>query len=89
MKDTSSLFHWLFYTNFVDNAIKGSIQAIFGLNRGKIECEALYCHYSYPSKILQEVEAYVSVKTALMVLITYAIMSRILTFFFIKYRLKN
>lgn len=89
MKDTSTYFHWLFHANFVDNAIKGSVQAIFGMNRTKIECDALYCHYSYPSKVLQEVEASVSVERSLMVLVAYAVFSRVITFIFIKYRLKS
>lgn len=89
MKDTSIYFHWLFHANFVDNAIKGSVQAIFGLNRTKIDCDAVYCHYSYPSKVLQEVEANVTVGRALGVLFIYAVCSRIITFVFIKYRLKT
>jgi len=89
MKDTSSHFHWLFYSNFVDNAIKGSLQAIFGYNRTKMRCEALYCHYSYPNKVLQEWEAFVTVERALIILLAYAICTRIITFLFLKYRLKN
>lgn len=89
MKDTSNYFHWLFHANFVDNAIKGSIQAIFGMNRTKFECDAVYCHYSYPSKVIQEVEASVSIERALSVLVAYAVCSRIITFIFIKFRLKT
>lgn len=90
MKDTQSCFHWLFNANFLDNAIKGSLQAIFGDNRTKMPCnDIIYCHYSYPSKLLKEVEAFVSVERALAVLVAYAVVSRVITFLCIKFRLKN
>ncbi|CRL06232.1 CLUMA_CG018947, isoform A [Clunio marinus] len=90
MKDAANYFHWLFHANFLDNAIKGTLNAIYGLDRSKIECvDDIYCHYSYPKKVLQEFSIYISIWRVLFVLTLYAIFTRILTFIFIKYRLKK
>lgn len=89
MKDTSPFFHGFFEYNFMDNAIKGSFQTIFGFNRTKMECDAIYCHYSYPKKVLDELEVAVSVERALLIISAYAICSRLITFALIKFRLKS
>lgn len=89
MKDTLSCFHWVFELNFVDNAIKGSMQAIFGMNRSKLDCSEMYCHYSYPIKILQEVEASSSFERSLLVLTIYTVLTRILSFILIRCRLRS
>lgn len=89
MKDTSEVFHFLYYGNFLDSAIKGSLQAIFGLKRTKMMCDDIYCHFSYPSKVLSEFEVNANIERVLLLLLAYAVVTRIITFFFIKYRLKN
>jgi ATP-binding cassette, subfamily G (WHITE), member 1 len=89
MKDTSPIFHFLYYGNFLDNAIKGSLQAIFGFNRTKMPCDDVYCHFSYPSKVLSEFEVDVKIERVLALLVAYAIVTRVVTFFFIKFKLKN
>lgn len=88
MKHTSELFHWLFHANFVENAIKGTLQTIYGFNRTKMECDIIYCHYTYPSRMLDEVGR-ADIEQVLAVLIAYAIGSRIVTYLLIKYRLKH
>lgn len=88
MKDAPVFFHWMFEINFLNNAIKGALQIIFGLGRGKIRCDAIFCPYSYPDKLLRDFEANVSIERVMAVLIAYAIFSRLLAFIFLKYRLK-
>jgi hypothetical protein len=87
---TQSFFHWMYECNFFDNAIKGSLQSIYG-NRSKIPCEenVIYCPFSHPMKILEITEAFVSIERVLMVLVAYAVFSRLITFGFVRYRLKN
>jgi hypothetical protein len=90
MKDTQDIFHWFFYGNFLDNAIKGSLQTIFGFNRTKLPCEgAIYCHFNSPQKIMQEFDVYVSITRVMTVLFIYIFLSRIFAYFSIKYRLKH
>lgn len=89
MKDTPYFFHWMFESNFVNNAIKGLLQVLFGLNRTKMRCDADYCHYGYPDKVLKDFEAQVSFERVLLVLLAYAVFSRLIAFIFIKYRLKS
>lgn len=88
MKHTNEFFHWLFHANFVENAIKGTLMTIYGLNRTKMECDITYCHYTYPSKLLEEVGA-ANIERVFAVLIAYAIVSRLITYLFLKYRLKH
>lgn len=89
MKDTSPVFHFLYYANFLDNAIKGSLVAIFGFDRAKMDCDDIYCHFSYPRKVLSEFEVDVKIERVLAILLAYAIVTRVFTFYFIKFRLKN
>lgn len=85
---TQSIFHWLYDYNFLDNAIKGSLQSIYG-NRSKIPCEEMFCPFSYPDKILRETESSVSIARVLTILVIYAVVTRIISFIFVKFRLKN
>nr|CAD7205942.1 unnamed protein product [Timema douglasi] len=40
----------------VTTPIKGSVFAMYGLNRTNLECDILYCHMKLPSKILQTLD---------------------------------
>ena len=86
---TQSFFHWLYDCNFLDNAIKGTLQSVYG-NRSKIPCDddVMYCPFNQPNKILELTEAFISIKKVLAVLLAYAIFFRIVTWIFIKIRLK-
>ena len=85
MKDTPHFFHWIFNSNFVNSAIKGSLQSIFGLDRPKLNCQDIYCRYSYPKQFLKDFDAHVSLHISLSILLTYAILSRIIAFALLKY----
>jgi ATP-binding cassette, subfamily G (WHITE), member 1 len=90
MKDTSSQWHWLFYSSFLKHALDCGFLAIFGYNRKKLECEkADYCHFRLPHKFLESLGVPTSFLDALLVIIFSLFLFRVLAFFVIKYRLKH
>lgn len=89
MKDTSYGWHWLFYSSFLKHALDGGLLAIFGFNRPKLECDAVYCHYRWPHKFLETLGVETSFTDALVVIIFSLFLFRTIAFFVIKYRLKH
>lgn len=89
MKDTSYGWHWLFYSSFLKHALDGGFLAIFGFDRTKLECDAVYCHYRWPHKFLETLGVETSFAEALSVIVFSLFLFRIIAFFVIKYRLKH
>lgn len=90
MKDTSYGWHWLFYSSFLKHALDADFLAIFGFERSKLECDAMYCHYVTPHKFLEQVLGVeTTFQDALNVIIFSLFFFRILAFFVIKYRLNK
>lgn len=81
---------WIFHMNFVENAIQGALQPIFGLNRSKVDCnEAVYCHYRYPEEILKDFGTDISYERALFVLWSFAIVFRLVAYWLLKNRINR
>lgn len=89
MKDTSYGWHWLFYSSFLKHGLDGGFLAIFGFNRGKLECEATYCHYRWPHKFLETLGVSSSFSVAISVIVFSLFLFRISAFLVIKFRLKH
>lgn len=64
---------------------------ILGYNRSKLNCdETFYCHYQRPQKFLQDLGVDDEVTyEAVVTLLVYLILFRLVAFFMIKYRLKH
>lgn len=89
MKDTSYGWHWLFYSSFLKHGLDAGFLAIFGFNRTKLECEAIYCHYRWPHKFLESLGVETSFGDALAVIVLSLFLFRLAAFFVIKLRLKH
>ena len=89
MKDASYGWHWLFYSSFLKHALDAGMEAIFGFNRKKLNCEADYCHYRWPHKFLESLGVQTTFTNALYVIIFSLFLFRLTAFFVIKYRLKH
>ena len=89
MRDTGYPWHWLFYCSFLKHALDGGFLAIFGFDRKKLECEAVYCHHRLPHKFLETLGIQSNFIDTLPVIIFSLFLFRILAFFVIKYRLKH
>lgn len=90
MKDAPKAMHWLFHTSYLKYSLEGMMLAVYGYERGKMQCNAEYCHFRSPSKFLEELgmdggEYWLdaSVLICLLVLIRFA------TYFILKWRLKH
>ncbi|XP_062142467.1 ATP-binding cassette sub-family G member 4 [Drosophila sulfurigaster albostrigata] len=56
LRDLPSYLKWGSHISHLRYGLEGFIGAIYGLNRGVLECnEAPYCHYRYPKKFLEEI----------------------------------
>lgn len=89
MKDTSYGWHWLFYSSYLKHALDANFLVIFGFNRTKMDCNAVYCHYRWPHKFLESLGVQTTFHDALAVIIFSLFLFRFLAFFVIKYRLKH
>ncbi|KAJ8922886.1 hypothetical protein NQ315_007921 [Exocentrus adspersus] len=51
------LLYPITYMSFMSFALEGLMQAVYGYNRGPLECpeESDYCHYRYPEMLLRDV----------------------------------
>merc|ERR1719468_1476857 len=45
---------WLSYVSYVRYSFEGTMQAIYGYDRPKMDCSQPYCHFKYPTKFLEE-----------------------------------
>ncbi|KAJ8947360.1 hypothetical protein NQ318_002886 [Aromia moschata] len=56
LQDLPSYLYWGSYISYLRFGLEGIVGAIYGLNRGIIDCpESAYCHYKYPKKFLEDV----------------------------------
>lgn len=89
LKDTSYGWHWLFYCSFLKHALDAGFLAIFGFDRSKLECEAIYCHYRWPHKFLETLGVEANFNNAVAVIIFSLFLFRIIAFFVVKCRLRH
>ncbi|XP_045769049.1 ATP-binding cassette subfamily G member 4-like isoform X1 [Maniola jurtina] len=52
--DAPSFVRWLFQASFLKHGLVGLVISIFGLDRPRLTCSDLYCHYSRPSQFLKD-----------------------------------
>lgn len=57
LRDLPPYLYWGSYISYLRYGLEGLVSAIYGLDRPVIFCpdEALYCHYKYPTKFLNEI----------------------------------
>ncbi|XP_045495025.1 ATP-binding cassette sub-family G member 1-like [Colias croceus] len=52
--DAPFIFRWLFHISFLKHGLVGLVISIFGMNRPKLVCTDIYCHYSKPTQFLKD-----------------------------------
>ncbi|CAG4974073.1 unnamed protein product [Parnassius apollo] len=50
--DAPFFFRWLFDLSFLKHGLVGMVIPIFGMDRPKLTCKELYCHYAHPTQFL-------------------------------------
>jgi ATP-binding cassette, subfamily G (WHITE), member 1 len=86
-KDAAKLFQWMFETSFIKHGLSGSLIAIFGFNRQKLDCHAEFCYYDSPAKFMEFLEideSFSNIKLLLFVVVFHSI-----AFFIVRRRLKH
>ncbi|KAF7988677.1 hypothetical protein HCN44_001250 [Aphidius gifuensis] len=52
LNDAPSFLQWLFHVSFIKHGFESVISSIYGFNRGKLDCDDLYCRYAEPKEFL-------------------------------------
>lgn len=76
MKDAAPYMRWLFHTSFLKYGLEGVAHAVFGYDRGKMQCSSDYCHFVQPQKFLDQVgmdEARMTVDAVVLISLYFAI----------------
>lgn len=89
MKDSEKMFHILFDLSFIKYAFDGSMLSIFGFNRGKLKCDATYCHFRWPEKFLNFLQVSDNYHSILIKLLIFTFVFRIIAFTIMYIRLKR
>ncbi|XP_026315523.1 ATP-binding cassette sub-family G member 4-like [Hyposmocoma kahamanoa] len=53
-KDAPVFFKWLFHISFLKHGLVGIVISIFGMERPKLPCSDLYCHYRFPKLFIED-----------------------------------
>lgn len=91
MKDAAGFFQIFFKLSFLKHAIDASLLSIFGFGRGKMECDAMYCHFRWPEKFLKTlgVSADTDIRISIGVIVLSLIIFRVAAFLAIKQKLSS
>ena len=87
-RDTLSIFKLFFDLNFFNAAFTGSTTAVLGMNRTKLNCDDVYCHFNDPKKILKDLGSEIDLINGLTILLIYFVVFHFTAFMLIRYKLK-
>lgn len=88
--DVPKMFHWMFRSNFLHNAMDASLIVLYGYNRTDIECsESIFCRYSSPKKLIKDLSLSTSPSTSLIISTLFGLCTRMLAFVQLKHRLQR
>ncbi|XP_065356934.1 ATP-binding cassette sub-family G member 1 [Calliphora vicina] len=88
-KHTPEPLQWIFKTSFLKYSLDASVLSIFGFDRERLECNAMYCHYSRPKVFLKDVDMLnASYETAIIFLVCLFLALRIVSFYIMSFRLR-
>ncbi|KPU73027.1 uncharacterized protein Dana_GF15020, isoform B [Drosophila ananassae] len=79
---------WVTYVSYVRYGFEGAMVAIYGMDREKLQCNQIYCHYRSPKKFLEEMSmdnALFWVDAVALVGIFFAL--RIIAYFVLRWKL--
>lgn len=90
LSDLPFCFYWMSYLSYLRFGLEGLVEAIYGLDRGTLECprDVYYCHYRYPKKLLEEVGVLADqFDNDVIILILFMFILRIGAFLMLKHKL--
>ncbi|XP_072394710.1 ATP-binding cassette subfamily G member 4-like [Diabrotica undecimpunctata] len=81
---------WIFHISFLKYGFEGLVLSIFGYERGKLPCDADYCHHVYPKHFLKDMDMENSTYSlAVIFLISLFIALRIAAFIALHLKVKS
>jgi ATP-binding cassette, subfamily G (WHITE), member 1 len=89
LKDTAAVFHWIFELSFIKHALTGSLIAIFGLERLKMDCQAEICYYRSPQKFMESLGISDTFLSVVIKLTAFVVVFRAIAFVIMWKRLKH
>jgi ATP-binding cassette, subfamily G (WHITE), member 1 len=89
MKDSEEIFHVFFNLSFIKYAFDGSMQAIFGFEREKMNCSKEYCHFQNPQKFLEFLDVRENFYAILAKLFVFTLVFRFIALAVMNIRLKR
>ncbi|XP_070495021.1 ATP-binding cassette subfamily G member 4-like [Chironomus tepperi] len=87
-RDTHPFFKPFFDINFFNVAISGATTSVLGMNRTKLRCDEIYCHFVDPQKLLRDFECDIDIMHAFYILFAYFVICHVGAFVLIRYKLK-
>lgn len=90
LSDTPYPFRWLHHISYFRAGFHVAVHSVYGLNRTKIHCSKMYCHYITPSKFLVEMDmAEVDIGGNMTLVICITVLMHMLTCAALWYRLNK
>lgn len=87
-KDTFPFLRWIFEINFIKHAMDGLDLAIF-LDRGKLQCDEIYCHFQNPDTFLKMIDAPTDAFKSILAFPIIFLVVHALTYYNVNKRLKS
>ncbi|CAG9808262.1 unnamed protein product [Chironomus riparius] len=87
-RDTHPILKNVFELNFFNMAFKGAVTSALGLNRTKLPCNEVYCHFTDPKKFMNYYDCDVDLMQTFHLLLAYYAICQMAAFILIGYRLK-
>ncbi|KAI7815553.1 ABC subfamily G member 4, partial [Rhyzopertha dominica] len=90
LDDIPYYLSWLPYISYVKYSFEGTMISIYGLDRAKLECKELYCHFKYPTTFLNQMSMKGDIDTYIIdvaVLIGLFVLLRIAAYFVLRIKL--
>lgn len=54
LSDMPYYLRWVPYASYLKYGFEASMISIYGLQRGKLQCNIAYCHFKYPKTFLEQ-----------------------------------
>ncbi|XP_045480296.1 ATP-binding cassette sub-family G member 1-like [Harmonia axyridis] len=92
LDDIPYYLKWLPYASYVKYSFEGTMIAIYGLDRKKLDCKNDYCHFKYPKQFLEDMSMKDDMNTFIInvsVLIGIFLTLRFFTYFVLRIKLRQ
>ncbi|KAJ8922887.1 hypothetical protein NQ315_007922 [Exocentrus adspersus] len=90
LNDSHPYMRWLFHISFLKYGFEGLVLSVFGYNRGKLPCNADYCHFVNPEKFLDQMDMeHANYSMAVIFLISLIALIRFIAYYVLSVQIQN